>query len=101
MLWLRNLLREVLGQHWERVLFWMGAYGGPIQKPTEILTNTTWAAELQRPLSAARKAEVSATQGVIHLPCDRSNLKRRVTGASGLKRTQAYPKAYGEEVHRL
>jgi hypothetical protein len=102
MLWLRNLLRDVLGQHWERVRFWMGAYGGPTQKPTEILTNTTWAAELQRPLSAARKAELSAGgQVVIHLPCDRSNLKRRVTGASGLKRTQAYPKAYGEEVHRL
>ena len=77
----------------------MGAWGGDIQKPTEMISNVAWAGNLKQPLSAERRADLWAARGVQHLPMDQGNMKRRVSGANGLKNTQTHPPEYGIAVH--
>ena len=98
-LWLRSTLMTVLQQRWTRFLMWMGAWGGQIQKPTEIISNADWAPNLQQPLSPERRLAMRGALGIQHLPMDEGNMKRRVSGCSDLKDTQVYPPEYGAAVH--
>ena len=52
-------------------------------------------------LSAEQRAALLPDDGVRNLPSDPATLQRRVSGASGLKSSQAYPKDFGLEIYRL
>ena len=101
LLWVRSVIIDILEQRWDRFLMWMGHYGGHMQKPTEVCTNTEWGYLLRRPLSMERRQELWAVQGVQHLPGDQATGKRRISGAQGLKDSQVYPREYGEAIHDL
>ena len=97
--WLRNVLRHILGGEWYECTTWMGAYGHELQKPTQLLSTDTLVYGLRRSLTPEQRLLCDSSEGVRFVPCDESSLRRRVVGApKGLKASQEYPVAYGEMV---
>ena len=92
-LWAKQTIREELQSHWREYFTWLGAFNGPTCKPTQLLSTAPWAGNLRRTLSASRRKELQPDDLVVHLPCHTSG-RPRVSGASGLKASQAYPKEF-------
>ena len=102
--WLQELLREVFGDKFfvRQLHTWMGAFGGSTMKPTQLLTTCQWPSNcLVGPMTASLRAELqeASTNGVQHLNYRSTSLKPRVSGAPGLKESQAYPVQYGRSVY--
>ena len=66
-------------------------------KPTQLESASRWALNLHRTRDSARDGEWDNVRGVRHETPDGTG-RIRVSGHSGLKGSQEYPKRYGEEV---
>ena len=94
------LIKRFLCQYnsWVHIRTWMGAFGAETAKPTRLFSNDGYVRKLNRQLSKAEKkalkdASKSDTATIGHLRKEAG--LSHVTGASGLKLTQAYPREYG------
>ena len=97
--WVRDTLRQTLGQNWDEYFTWLGAFGHDLQKPTQLLSNRAFCRRLYRAMTSEERGLCDSNAAAHVLPCDPVCLKARVTGTpAGLKASQAYPIAYGEVV---
>ena len=99
--WLKWILRTILNVAWFEEFTWLGAYGHETQKPTQLIGTAPWIGQLRRSLSLEEKEALLPDCGVRHLPFHPITMRPRVSGAQGLKSSQAYPRAYGQEVFKL
>ena len=99
--WAKNKARTTLQGSWDETFLWMGAYGHDTWKPTQIISSGRWTRSLYKPLTPLQRFMLKPDSGVIHLPHNPSTMKRRISGADGLKSSQAYPMAYGQRVLQL
>ena len=77
---------------------WMGAYGGPHQKPTQLKGSVRWLTRLARPLSKSDRLRIGASTTVVQC-APHPDGRRRITGnGQVLKDTQEYPVEYAETV---
>lgn len=77
---------------------WMGAYGGPHQKPTQLKGSVPWLTRLARPLSKNDRSRIGASTTVLQI-APHPDGRRRITGnGQVLKDTQEYPVGYAEAV---
>ena len=73
---------------------WMGAYGGPHQKPTQLKGSVPWLTRLARPLSQNDRSRIGASTTVLQC-APHPDGRRRITGnGQVLKDTQEYPVGY-------
>lgn len=102
-----SIMREATWMKWVRrisptfhIRTWLGMYGAATMKPTQLESGSAWSLRLHRQRDSTRDAEWAAVEGVHHETPDSTSGRIRVTGHSGLKRSQEYPKGYGQEVLR-
>jgi hypothetical protein len=77
---------------------WMGAFGGPHQKPTQLKSSVFWLCTLARPLSKNDRSRIGASTTVLQI-APHPDGRRRITGnGQVLKDTQEYPVGYAEAV---
>ena len=67
----------------------MGSYGGETQKSLKLFSNREWVGQLVKPLPKNHQA--TATLTTVYF----KDGNKKVTGAPGLKKSQAYPKPFG------
>jgi hypothetical protein len=72
----------------------MGAYKGDSQKSLKLFSNRPWVTEL---IKAIPKGTVFSNGSIVTVSYNADG-QRNVTGGSGLKATQAYPKSFGTAV---
>lgn len=95
-------LRQMLP--WVTTHTWMGRFGKPTAKPTELYSTSLWTQQLARKKSKVFDDEFNSSKAVDTATDDVPNssggcLKRRkVTVNAGLKETQEYPVGYGRAV---
>ena len=72
---------------------WMGAFGGPHCKPTQLKGSVPWLAKLSRPMTSALKKRIGPQTTVRDLSPGADG-RRRMSGAPALKSSQVYPVGY-------
>ena len=103
--WARDVIRHIFSGLWARCSTWMGAYGAPTPKPTELLSTTPWVHELKRQMPAQLRGQLAAEneeeglEMVKQLRCHPDG-RKRWCGSKDLKASQAYPVAYGKAVFK-
>ena len=96
--WWKNLLKD-LHLTSQRTFLWMGCYGHKTMKPTVMMGTSEWQHRLYLKMDKADRERLHSTEGVRHLPPCPITGKQRISGTTGLKDGQAYPKAFGEAVY--
>ena len=85
-------------QHFDRFGFcavrtWMGAFGGPHCKPTQLKGSVPWLSKLVRPMTAELRRAIGPQTTVRELQPTVDG-RRRVGGGPNLKKSQEYPEGY-------